>query len=183
MKKGTKSKIFVVAPHVCLHGTDDPACDKSTDRIAKLLGSALPDAVMLSNKQPRSVGDQNRAEGYHFQMRTNLRDQAGRGDCVLEIHSFHNDDAFGGVQSSTEIVLLATHAVGKLSNFEARLVNVLSNTKVVQGDILINDIAKEARERGWNHALLEFRDNLTHEQLNRHIEEIASLYRQQEIKI
>jgi len=171
-----RRNIFVVAPHVCLVGVNDPGCDQKSHEIAQILHGALPRAVLLINELPRFLVDMNRAQGSQTNMRKQLRSVAEAGDYIFEIHSYHDMKTFPDLSSNTHVVLLATKHVGKLSEFEQRVYQSMSNIRIIQGNITMNDIALESRQKGWNHVLLEFHDMLTTKQIQEHVNEIARMF-------
>lgn len=162
-------KLVFVAPHRCVQ--PDPACDIRSgvmamwfgDRIASTLSSEVETIVLLS-KVTRSACDPNRATCTHARVREQLRRvmDKSRGACIIEVHSFPASIAvtLWRLLSIPKSVVLNI----RRSRFEADVSRSLGST-VLDGHPTANDIGREATLKGWNHVLLELRDDLSREEV------------------
>ena len=165
--------VYVVAPHTCIVAQiEDPPCDFKTLEIAKRLHKKLQsNSTLLVNNRKRSIVDGNRLEGRNEPFRQKLRDIAKKGDYVIEIHSFHSSNDFK-VGDSIDVVILSMYEDDQM---EKTFYYNLSRTAIRKGHKRVNDIGYESHKRGLKHIMLEFRDTLSDEQIEIHLNEIKEI--------
>ena len=165
-------EIHIVAPHTCIvPQMYDPPCDLNTDYIAERLHQVITNSSIFKNDKPRKSVDGNRSEAYDEPFRRKLRKVATPGSCIIEVHSFHSSSDFG-VLDNVDIVILSMY---KDDGLEEQFLRGLSNAVIIEGHKTVNDIGLEANKRGWRHVILEFRDTLSRETIERHIQEIKKI--------
>lgn len=132
----------------------------------------------------RHVVDPNRAAGADTHMRQQMRTFMTRYPTarILEIHSFPAETLEGdwrGLPLDTMAVVLTSSSTPDKSSFEYELLANMQReggvrVQTLAGDPIVNDIMREAREKGWTHALIELRYDTSDEQLGVIIRAIKS---------
>lgn len=162
-RKECKTPIIIVAPHTCLK-PKPPHCDTNSAEFALLLYDAIkqrdPTRIIELHKSNsyRHLCDPNRVTCRYAPSRIALRNfmRLYPNAYILEIHSFPKETLekdWRILPSDTKSVVLSVH---NMNAFEKLVVNA-TQSAVLQGSKIVNDISFEAIKNGWTHVLFEIR--------------------------
>jgi len=160
-----KPLVIITVSHACIYSSlIDKGCDRNTISYARRIHRRIPGSVIVQSRTLRRICDNNRIICRSTPMRKRLRRimKANTPNfIVIDVHSFPPTEEL------PKVTLLDTHKSEEtLAIYSAIKTSNIDKVAIMKGSHL-NDIQKEAREWGGQAIILEIRDNIPANIINR----------------